>query len=215
MSELSTLDSLLAYRKNTFTETIINPNYQKLSLNLPIPALYHLLVSPQLYSLVQNPININLSFERRSETYLSAFVKAHKVDEENLAEIILHNQTKNPEMPVLKVVDYVDHPEYQGKLVGTSFFRNIEQCARDMGFRFVTGDHYGPREYRFFTKKLGWTPLSSLRPSFWSEIGGSKSDIHLRFNTTTVSFLNDEEREDFLKPDSCRDELLSYFSTVK
>jgi hypothetical protein len=95
---------------------------------------------------------------------------------------------------MLYVGYYDDRAELRNKGVGKSFYDNLHNISRDMGYRYITGLN-NEKNIGFFTK-LGRVTLDQIKPEFRDKFRhnpGSK-------DTTlyTVDFLYNEDKEEYL-----------------
>lgn len=114
-------------------------------------------------------------------------------------QIILEIPDRDDYPEVLHVGDFSDNDEVRGKGIATSFYTQLRDLARDMGFRYIVGTN-NERNIGFFTGKLGRSKLVSIDPS--KRVQFNPSGVLDKLDTKTVDFLYPEDKEHYLIPTS-------------
>lgn len=99
----------------------------------------------------------------------------------------------NPQ--VLYVADYRIRESLQRQGIGSSFYTRLRECAKDLGFRFVTGQNFENGNITYFRDKLGRSTLDQVKP----EKRGEFSDTAKPDKNTTIDFLYPEDKAAYIQ----------------
>lgn len=114
----------------------------------------------------------------------------------DLQDYVMHDVrliVKSPDQ--LMVEGYWDRTELRGKRMALSFYRQLHEAAKAMGFEYIIGSN-DTKNINFFIEKLGRIQLSRIRPEYRTLFHGDPKIIDL--NLYTIDFLYPEEAEKFL-----------------
>lgn len=95
----------------------------------------------------------------------------------------------NPQ--VLYVADYRIRDSLQRVRIGTSFYTRLRECARELGFRFLTGQNWEGNNITYFRNKLGRSTLDQIKPEKrgeFSVISGESAKLY------SIDFLYPEDK---------------------
>lgn len=158
-------------------------------------------IPPKLFEVVANPQNLGIAGLSHGYRYGLDFYVTDSTGGESKQLLEIGLDTKYPHNPdTLIALRYFDTPELRGRGVGTSFFTNLADMAKQIGFRFIVGVHtlnQGDEDtIGFFTQKLRWTPLDSVvgLPDIYRNIVGSDD-----LNRYTVHFLNPKDHRRYTR----------------
>lgn len=91
---------------------------------------------------------------------------------------------------VLFVADYRIRDSLQRQGIGTSFYERLRECARELGFRFITGHNWENNNIVYFRDKLGRSTLDQVRPERRADF----SNITTELEKYTIDFLYQEDK---------------------
>ena len=201
------VEEIIAGDKKAFEDWLAKPHFNPFGprgLDIPDAALRHLAIPQRLLEISPDPAGVRVVPWERNRKHLDLAVidmgyeKAEgRMPPEKIAfdsYTVLIKLLSNPHR-VLHVEKYWDRDELKGRGVATSFHHRLRDIARQMGFRFITGEN-SEENIGFFTKKLGGVTLGQikpqLRPLFFEDT--TRNSLHLN----TVAILNPEDRARFL-----------------
>ncbi len=95
----------------------------------------------------------------------------------------------------LYVGTYHDREELRGKGVAKSFYKRLQDVARKMGFRYITGNN-DTRNLSFFTGTLGRSLIKDIKPEYWHLFMSTQQ--RAPSDTDTIDFLYPEDKLQFL-----------------
>lgn len=112
-----------------------------------------------------------------------------------ITSVNINNFKEQADAPTLFVDDYADNEKYRGLGIATSFFQKLRECAIKMGFRLIYAYNTTDRTQRFFTKKLGWTPLGHTKPEIIKLIPYAKTQS---FKSMNIDFLSPKDKDELV-----------------
>lgn len=97
----------------------------------------------------------------------------------------------------LYIGDYRIRDRLQRQGIGTSFYERLRECARQLGFRFLTGQNWENNNITYFRDKLGRVTLDQIKPEKRGEF--LEIDIERLLGLATVDFLYPEDKDIYLQ----------------
>ncbi|CAN5118250.1 hypothetical protein BH09PAT1_BH09PAT1_5900 [soil metagenome] len=97
---------------------------------------------------------------------------------------------------VLYVDNYIDREELQGKGIGKSYYQNLQEFARSLGYRFISGSN-SPKNINFFVQTLGRSLLEDIDPEKAMLLHPYPTQV--KKDLETVDFLYPEDKLTYLK----------------
>lgn len=114
----------------------------------------------------------------------------------NIIRLGEENEELNVKADELFVAGYEDRDELRGLGITLSFYEQLREFARRLGFRFITGENSNDN-YTFFTDKLGRVLLEDLTPEGRALIDRNHPVYDSEF--VTVDLLEPEDRRRYIK----------------
>lgn len=203
----SSVEEIIAGDKKAFADWLAKPHFNPFSprgLDIPDAALRYLAIPQRLLEISPDPRGVRVVPRERNRNHLDLAVvditrekaKGRMSSEETADD----NSTLKLELftnphKVLHVESYWDWGELRGKGIATSFYQRLRKIARQMGFRFITGENR-EENVGFFRGKLGRVTLGQIKPEYQYLFFRDTNDnrLHLR----TIDILNPEDRARFL-----------------
>lgn len=131
-----------------------------------------------------------------NEKYLKLIeVGVFSLNDRFLNNIELAISEEHPQ--VLFVADYRIRDSLQKRGIGTSFYERLRECARELGFRFITGQNWENNNIVYFRDKLGRSTLDQVKP----ERRGDFSSITTGLEQYSIDFLYPEDKPVYLPQD--------------
>lgn len=132
--------------------------------------------------------------DRYHETYLK-LVEAGEfgLDDYYINRANLRISKINPE--VIYVGDYRIRDELRKQGIGSSFYTRLRECAKQLGFRFLTGNNWENNNITYFRDKLGRSTLDQIK----LERRGDFSTASSGLDKFTIDFLYPEDKNTYLQ----------------
>ncbi len=131
--------------------------------------------------------------DRYHQTYLRLVeAEAFGLDDYYINRVNLRIPETNPE--VIRVADYRIREELRKQGIGSSFYTRLRECAKELGFRFLTGNNW-ENNITYFRDKLGRATLDQVKPEKRSDF----SIITTGLEEHTIDFLYPEDKNIYLQ----------------
>lgn len=160
------IDKELEKARQAFTDWLKEPGHQR-SLELPFEALC-VLLPKRVYEISKcPPSDLEVSFYSADPGALGFMIcdpgsSNSPFDRSKyIADIYLATDPMTP--LTLQVGSIEVSRNFRRQKIAGSFYDNLAEVAREMGFRFVFGQN-NPENVTYFTRKLGRSIISNIRP---------------------------------------------------
>lgn len=101
--------------------------------------------------------------------------------------------TDNPQ--AIYVGDYRIRDAFQKSGIGTSFYTRLRECAKQLGFRFITGRNWENNNIVYFRDKLGRFTLDQVRPEKREDFSNTTSGLEYY----SIDFLYSEDKAIYIR----------------
>lgn len=122
------------------------------------------------------------------------------IGNEQNRRIVMYGTTKQLSPELLYVSMFEVNKKLQGKALGSEFYKNLNQVAKNAGYKFIAGQHNYPKKAEFFLKS-GRYLLCELKTEYLTHFLNLAKEELSSAGICTVQFLQETDIHKMVRPE--------------